>query len=56
MQTRKYARTMNEAFPFGPAYGCAIEKPSKKEKIAEYLLAILIGVIYAALLFVELSK
>ena len=56
MQTRKYARTMNEAFPFGPAYGCAIEKPSKKGKIAEYLLAVLIGVIYAALLFMELSK
>lgn len=25
MQTRRYPRTLDEAFPFGPAYGCAIE-------------------------------
>jgi len=23
--TKKYARTMQDAFPFGPEYGCAIE-------------------------------
>ena len=27
MNTRKYSRTLDEAFPFGPEYGCAIERP-----------------------------
>jgi hypothetical protein len=27
MQTRKYPRTLNEAFTNTPEYGCSIEKP-----------------------------
>lgn len=33
---RKFARTMDEAFPFGPEYGCAITcayKPSLAERL-----------------------
>lgn len=33
---RKFARTMDEAFPFGPEYGCAItcvHKPSFAERL-----------------------
>lgn len=33
---RKFARTMDEAFPFGPEYGCAITcvyKPSLTERL-----------------------
>lgn len=26
--TRRYPRTLNEAFPYGPSYGCAIERPA----------------------------
>jgi hypothetical protein len=28
MNTRRYPRTLNEAFPHGPHYGCAIERPA----------------------------
>lgn len=38
---------MDQAFPFGPEYGCAIEKPRKSEVIADYLLAIVIGLLIA---------
>ena len=27
MNTRRYPRTSAEAFPIGPEYGCAIERP-----------------------------
>jgi len=27
MNTRRYSRSMREAFPFGPEYGAAIERP-----------------------------
>lgn len=26
MNTRRFPRTMNEAFPFGPEYGCSITR------------------------------
>lgn len=29
MNSRKYPRTMNEAFPFGPEYGCSITRYEK---------------------------
>lgn len=29
MNTRKYPRTLNEAFPHGAEYGCAIERPTR---------------------------
>lgn len=25
---RRHPRTLNDAFPFGPSYGCAIERPA----------------------------
>ena len=28
MNTRRYPRTTAEAFPIGPEYGCAIERPA----------------------------
>ena len=40
MNSRKFSRTMDEAFPFGPKYGCAIEKPRRSEIVADYALAI----------------
>ena len=27
MNTRRYPRTMNDAFKTGPEYGCSIERP-----------------------------
>lgn len=47
MNSRKYSRTMDEAFPFGPSYGCAIEKPRRSEKVADYAIATLIGIALA---------
>jgi len=26
--TRRFSRTLNEAFPYGAEYGCAIERPA----------------------------
>jgi len=47
MNTRKFSRTMDEAFPFGPSYGCAIEKPSRTEHTLDYVLACAVGVLMA---------
>jgi len=47
MNTRKFARTMDEAFPFGPSYGCAIEKPSRTEKALDYAIATAFGILLA---------
>ena len=43
MQTRKHPRTLNEAFPRTAEYGCAIERPTKREAFAGYLLAVAIA-------------
>lgn len=29
MNTRRFPRTLNDAFPFGAEYGCAIERSSR---------------------------
>ena len=51
MNTRKFPRTLDEAFPTGAHYGCAIEKPRRDwEPAAGYALAIVIGVALAAAL------
>ena len=53
MNTRKYPRTLNEAFPHGPSYGCAItrfESDRRGSVIADVLLAVVIGVLLAACL------
>lgn len=31
MQTRRHPRTLDEAFPFGPRYGCAIERADSRD-------------------------
>jgi len=38
---------MDEAFPFGPSYGCAIEKPSRTEHALDYAIAISFGILLA---------
>lgn len=48
--TKKYARTMNEAFPYGVDYATAIERyeTPKWEKWADIVLAVCIGLVLAA--------
>ena len=49
MNSRKFPRTMDQAFPFGAEYGCAIEKPvTTGERIVDALFAAFIGVCLAA--------
>lgn len=48
MSTRRFARTLDEAFPFGPEYGCSITRhESIAGRWAGYALAILIGIALA---------
>ena len=44
MNSRRYPRTLNEAFPRGAEYGCAIEKP---RPVADVSLAVVIGIALA---------
>ena len=49
MNTRKFSRTMDQAFPHGMRYGCAIEREDKSgRRAAGIVLAIVIGVALAA--------
>jgi len=48
---RKHPRTLGEAFPFGTSYGCAVEAYRRPNRWYDYMLAIMIGVALAALLF-----
>lgn len=51
LNTRRYPRTLDEAFPGGAAYGCALERPAPRgERLAGVALAICIGVALAAAL------
>lgn len=51
MNSRKFPRTMDEAFPHGPQYGCAIEKPvTTGERITDAAFAAFIGICLAAAL------
>lgn len=51
MNTRKYPRTLAEAFPRGPEYGCAIETPATTgERVIDAAFAVFIGVCLAAAL------
>lgn len=45
----KFHRTMDQAFPFGPDYGCAI-KCTRRSRAADYILATCIGIGLAVLL------
>ena len=53
--SRKHPRTLDQAYPFGPRYGCAVERYRRRESLADWLLAITIGLVLAALLFFWLS-
>lgn len=45
MNTRRYPRTLDEAFPRGMTYGCALERPDAAgERMAGVVLAVLIGI------------
>lgn len=53
--TRRYPRTLNEAFPRSPDYACAIEGPSpfSTARIASgilwaLMLALLVGMVWGA--------
>jgi len=50
MNTRKYPRTLDEAYPFGPEYGCSIEhyKPGRIADIA-VAIALVIGAVTVGL-------
>lgn len=51
MNTRRYPRTLAEAFPHGAEYGCAIEKPvTTGERILDVAFAVFIGFCLAAAL------
>ena len=47
MNTRKYSRTLAEAFPYGPEYGCAIERPAPNPYPRLLWWAMLIGAVAA---------
>lgn len=47
MNTRKYSRTLAEAFPYGPEYGCAIERPAPNPYPRILWWAMLIGAVAA---------
>jgi len=44
MTTRRFPRTLDQAFPTGAAYGCAITRPRhSREQFLDYCLAVVIG-------------
>ena len=55
MQTRKYPRTMLEAFPKTADYASAVTI-SRKERVADVALAVVIGLALAVCLFYGLSQ
>lgn len=54
MNTRRYHRTLDQAFPFGAECGCAIQGysglPRRLEKLRDVGLAVIVGVVIAAVL------
>lgn len=45
--TRRYPRTLAEAFPRGPEYGCAIERPAPRKTRLGVLVCLLIVALLA---------
>ncbi len=45
--TRRFSRTLNEAFPYGPQYGCAIERPAPRRTRTGLLVCALIVALLA---------
>jgi len=44
--TRRYPRTLAEAFPHGPEYGCAIERPApRRTRLGVLVCVLLVGII-----------
>ena len=52
---RKHPRTLDEAYPFGAEYGCAVERYRPVNRWYDYTLAVVIGLVLAALMFFWLS-
>ena len=52
---RKHPRTLDEAYHFGPRYGCSVEHYTRPDQWYDYALAIVIGLVLAALMFFWLS-
>ena len=54
MNTRKYPRTLNEAFPTGPEYGCAVTSfardPMANLAIKVVIAALVVPTIVSALM------
>jgi len=48
--TRKFSRTLDEAFPKSARYGCSVERHRRHEEPLAYLLAVAIAVVLAACL------
>lgn len=53
MDTRKWPRTMNEAFPRSAEYGCAIEQPYRRSMRPWIKYAIAVMVIGAITLLIN---
>ena len=53
--SRRHPRTLDEAYPFGAEYGCSVEHYRPVNRWYDYMLAIAIGLVLAALLFFWLS-
>jgi len=46
MNTRRYPRTLAEAFPHGPEYGCAIERPApRRTRLGLLVCLLLVGLV-----------
>ena len=52
---RKFARTMDEAFPFGVDYGCAIKMPPKRSMLDRIALFVVNSVLLSCLLALMLA-
>jgi len=50
--TRKFSRTMSEAFPNTAHYACSIERVRRYEEAFGFVLATVIGVVLAGVLVI----
>ena len=51
MNTRRYPRSSAEAFPIGPEYGCAIERPRPYPRTLWVTMAVAVAYLGALLLW-----
>lgn len=52
---KKFARTMDEAFPFGVDYGCAIKIAHKPNWLEKSIVAIIWASVFASVLVLALA-